>query len=185
MSDKRSPHTDALETLGTIIDERAARDAIHLAVIPCVAKVALEPGEDVGPDGTRENPQGIVDPFLKKPVRVGETFWLVVYPRKVTSLRHVWSHPEFPDDESPKPSAVSYSEQWLRFYAHRVSPYYSSPDEAYKKLLEGLRNKEIFYYGSDLHGRYELEDEEELRHHGEVVLGRSLNFGEFLFSCSC
>ncbi len=34
MSDKRSVATDALATLGTIIDETAKRDAIHLAVIP-------------------------------------------------------------------------------------------------------------------------------------------------------
>lgn len=32
--DKRSVSTDALETLGTIIDDRAGRDAIHLAVEP-------------------------------------------------------------------------------------------------------------------------------------------------------
>lgn len=37
MSDKRSVATDALETLGTIIDDKQKRDAIHLAVEPVVA----------------------------------------------------------------------------------------------------------------------------------------------------
>jgi len=100
--DKRSVATDALETLGTIIDDKAGRDAIHLAVEPVIAAMHLNPGEDVGllPDGRAsksDNPLGIVDPFLKGVVFPGERFWLVVYPRQITSLRHVWSHPAFPE----------------------------------------------------------------------------------------
>ena len=67
--------TDALGTLGTIIDERAMRDAIHLAVEPVVAAAKLFPGQDVGAVeggyGTSPNPVGIVDPFLKRPVNPG------------------------------------------------------------------------------------------------------------------
>lgn len=36
-ADKRSIHTDALHTLGTIIGEGEKRDAIHIAVEPCIA----------------------------------------------------------------------------------------------------------------------------------------------------
>src|SRR5580698_4671880 len=100
-AEKRSVSTDALETLGTIIDERAGRDAIHLAVEPVVAGETLIAGADVGflEDGTvggsAKTLLGIVDPFLKSPVLSGERFWLVVYPRQITSLRHVWTHPAF------------------------------------------------------------------------------------------
>ncbi len=99
---KHTTHTDALDTLGTIIDETAQRDAIHLAVEPCVAGVTLHAGMHVGrgDEGTytyvAANMLGIVDPFLKKAVMPGERFWLVVYPRQITSLRHVWEHPAFP-----------------------------------------------------------------------------------------
>ena len=111
-ADKRSVSTDALETLGTIIGPGEARDAIHLAVEPVVAGERLKPGENVGlgPDGKAYSPEtgltfpgcrqvkalGIVDPFLKAPVKAGEMFWLVVYPRQIRSLRHVWEHPDFP-----------------------------------------------------------------------------------------
>jgi hypothetical protein len=47
MSGKHKVATDALETLGTIIDDSAKRDAIHLAVIPAVAGEDLLPGMHV------------------------------------------------------------------------------------------------------------------------------------------
>lgn len=108
-NDKRSVHTDALETLGTIITDSEKRDAIHLAVEPIEAGEMLVPGQDVGiADGKAFNRGvkhvGIVDPFLKDAVKPGQKFWLVVYPRKITSLRHVWTHPDFA--EVPEVAAV-------------------------------------------------------------------------------
>lgn len=42
---------------------------------------------------------GIVDPFLPRGPDTGETFWFVMAPRMVQSLRHVWEHPDFPPGE--------------------------------------------------------------------------------------
>lgn len=118
-ADKRSVSTDALETLGTIIGPNEKRDAIHLAVEPIIADEVLSPGEHVG--FTREGHAGssgvpkylgIVDPFLSRPVQPGERFWLVVYPRQITSLRHVWTHPEFP--ETAKRELTEEEEQKVR-----------------------------------------------------------------------
>lgn len=120
-ADNRTVATDALATLGTIITEKEKRDAIHLAVIPVVAGQALAAGADVyiGKDGCAYHVQmfnkpydyiGIVDPFLKSfddslPIKEGDRFWLVIYPRTITSLRHVWEHPAFPnEDGQPKHS---------------------------------------------------------------------------------
>lgn len=103
-ADNRSTHTDALATLGTIIDNTAARDAIHLAVEPVIAGENLHPGDHIFlRDGKAygaigEKLLGIVDPFLTVPVAKGERFWLIVYPRQITSLRHVWEHPSFPGE---------------------------------------------------------------------------------------
>ena len=43
--------------------------------------------------------QGIVDPFLTTDVREGESFWFVMKPREVRSLRHVWEAEGFPAGE--------------------------------------------------------------------------------------
>ena len=108
-ADKRSVSTDALETLGTApLADTEARDAIHLAVEPVIAGESLAPGQDVyltqGIDGClyamgsgSGKFVGIVDPFLKGPVTKDNRFWLVVYPRQIRSLRHVWEHPDFPN----------------------------------------------------------------------------------------
>lgn len=119
MSEDRSVHTDALATLGSIISASEQRDAIHLAVEPVIAKERLRAGYHVGADGTRQNPVGIVDPFLTVGVEPGERFWLILYPRTITSLRHVWEHPLFPAALAATPSA---SELWMRAWAMEHMP---------------------------------------------------------------
>jgi hypothetical protein len=103
-AEKRSVHTDALATLGNKIGPREKRDAIHLAIELVVAGDTMVPGMHVGlgHDGLAYPTAiysveglGIVDPFLTESVKKGEWFWLIVYPRQITSLRHVWEHPAF------------------------------------------------------------------------------------------
>lgn len=109
-SDARTVATDAGDTLGTLIDEHAHRDAIHLAVEPMQAGCTIWPGDrleirrngkaygvrDIGDDEEEKVPLGICDPFLKDPVKEGEWFWFILMPRTIRSLRHVWEHPAFP-----------------------------------------------------------------------------------------
>lgn len=117
-ADKRSPSTDALETLGMIHFKPEHRDAIHLAVEAVVAACDLDAGQKIGILNGKAYPvgalpflgqpripyHGIVDPFLPTKgaqcdVKQGETFWFVMAPRMVQSLRHVWEHPDFPPGE--------------------------------------------------------------------------------------
>jgi len=102
----RTVATDALDTLGTIlVPLREHRDAIHLAVEPVVAAEDLAPSDDIGltADGRASKDArpllGKVDPFLPKEpgVKAGETFWMLVYPGQIQSLRHVWNHPLIPE----------------------------------------------------------------------------------------
>lgn len=205
MSDKRTVATDALETLGTApLDDTAKRDAIHIAVEPVTAGVVLPPGMHVSVSNGVAMPTipgeglGIVDPFLMQPVKQGERFWFLMYPRKVTSLRHVWAHPAFPDETGASAPAKAddskaESEAWLREFCSTADcPGY----ETVMQLIDtgrvdagedcDYRGSEyteewLHFSGSDAHG----EIPPEFWDHVEVVLGRKLENRPTYFSCSC
>lgn len=199
MSDKRSVATDALATLGTIIDDTQKRDAIHIAVEPVVAGERLHPGCHItvidgvawasspdDPPEPGEEPLGIVDPFLTRNVKKGQRFWFLMYPRMVTSLRHVWAHPAFPDEVGTPAPAVervaddkAASEKWLRDFCDRSDcPGYETVIAA---VLDQADEEYVHFDGRDAHG----EIPSEFWHHAEIVLGRKFEHHPTYFSCSC
>lgn len=91
-------------------NERALRDAVHVAISPARAVGPLQPGQhivyiggiayslesDIGVAHADTVAQcGVVSPFLRKTVLADQRFWLLLYPNTVTSLRHAWTHPAF------------------------------------------------------------------------------------------
>jgi hypothetical protein len=190
-ADNRSTHTDALASLGTIINEGEKRDAIHLAVEPVIAGQRLAPGMHVGLKDGRAFGEGvkgvgIVDPFLTTPVRKGERFWLVVYPRQITSLRHVWEHPDFPasgetGDISVSQPSKEASEKWLRDFIATAD----CPD--YETVIAAAVNNDdsdyLYFSGMDAHGPIPPE----FWTHVEVVTGRTIYAAQRAeyFSCAC
>lgn len=198
--EKRKVSTDALETLGTIITD-GGRDAIHLAVEPVEAGESLNKGEDLvliegkafaaihHPD---QKPLGIADPFLKERIQKGQKFWLVVYPRQITSLRHVWSHPDFPEDGIDK-VGKAFSENWVRGWIQRTddAPTY----EDLIALVTGGEISQDEYYGNrwELDGQYLLshgrdasgEIDPALWSHLEVITGVRIIDRPTYFACSC
>ena len=166
------------------------RDAIHLAVIPVLAGESLLPGQQVGIDNNtavlNASAVGIVDPFLTKPVMKGDSFWLCLFPNTVTGMWHEWQHPMFAGFETQSSVMCSKeeSEQWLRVCAAEMNCY-DTPDEAFKRLIDGLKSKDLYAYGSDLHGLYELEEADDLKMHAENYLGIQINWDEYGFTCSC
>lgn len=178
--------------LGELIDPGARRDAVHIAIAPCIAAEELRPGqrvgfvrsgdtETVGPNGT---PLGIVDPYLPAEVSKGSRFYVFLYPNTVTSLRHEWSHPAFCAAPVTSMADLAFSQKWLEVYAAKMNCY-DTPARAYERLIEGLRKGDMHSHGSSLGGLYDLDDAEELREHGERVLGIKIDWGRFEFSCSC
>ena len=102
-ADKRTVATDALETLGMIHTKEEKRDAIHLAVIQVTAGDDIIPGDSItNIDGVAyydKQGLGIVDPFIEeKYIPKGHQFWMVIKPRLIHSLRHVWEHPAFENE---------------------------------------------------------------------------------------
>lgn len=196
--------TDALATLGTIIDETCGRDAIHLAVENVKAGEQLFPGQPVAlSDGTasaKGKHVGIVDPFLKGIVYPGQRFWLVVFPRQITSLRHVWEHPDFPlADASLDPqryinetrsaqiaASKDYSKQWMTNWArkHMSSDYYGdrgplSDEDALANALDAGRSHRVGPYES---AREHIDDE--WWDHWEAITGEKGDRNEY-FGCAC
>ena len=172
-----------LETiLGRVPHFAGVRDAVHVPCIAMVADVDLKPSQEVT--------GGIVDPFRKSTIKAGELYWLCLLPGSIKSLRHQWEHDAFPASTDTPANVAQHAEsvEWLRNYAINANRYTVSErgeEAAYEELLEGLRTGDLYFHGSDLHGEYDLDDANELRRHGEIVLGRSIDFGNFRFSCSC
>lgn len=199
---KHTTHTDALDTLGTIIGEGEKRDAIHIAVFPAVAAERLNPGDHVYLVGENIAAQchpghpeavGIVDPFLTSPVPFREGFWLLVYPRQITSLRHVWEHPDFPASREVPVDLVKVqamasqllsdkatSEQWLRDFCNNsdVPGFHATIGAA----LEQQDDDYVVFYGSDAHG--DIPDE--FWHHLGIYTGETIVSNPAKhFTCSC
>lgn len=193
MSEKRKVTTDALETLGNIIDNNAERDAIHLAVEPIEAGQYLEVGQHVGIKNGKAYAKGvkllgIVDPFLNGNVHKGEKFWLIVYPRQITSLRHVWSHPDFADTpiEAPAEKVLSTaSELWIQNFANALGTDYDSLMEGAKEWAEG--GYRMHMGDNETYTDYYHEMPTFWEHYEEVT-GNEVNLenkGTSFFSCSC
>jgi hypothetical protein len=168
---------------------------------PVVAGQILKPGEHVGwMDETKTTvgrvveTLGAVDPYLTKPVRPGQKFYLFLYPQSIQSLRHVWTHPAFPEEFK---AATSYSkaesEQWLRDWITSADcPDYESLMELFDKGSLQMGDSE--YYGpSHMDGEYVYINGQDAHAeipldfwlHVENVLGKTLRDKPRWFSCSC
>lgn len=161
------------------------RDAIHMAVIPVVAAVTLEPGQQVSYTGNKawpvdpdHPPVGVVDPFLPNNVKRDERFWLLVNPATIKGLRHDWTHDAFPGPASATDPEREESEQWLHEFIGPASAYGSSFDEQILSLINGE--------GATVFGREERSAPEEFWFHLDRFCGFSVRRdGNEYFDCRC
>ena len=193
-ADKRTVHTDALATLGTLeLSPNEGRDAIHLGVEPVVAGERLKPGQHVGflKHGTvgRNAPTkvGIVDPFIDGPIPRGARFWLVVYPRQITSLRHVWTHPDFPHTPDLPPSTITPKAQAEARIASWAEDIGSNFDEVMEHAGHFARFGDYWSEGARWEGQsvpdWFWADWAVIT--GEPIPDEVKQYGGSFFSCSC
>lgn len=175
-----------------ITDENAERDAIHVAVLPVIAGEKLSPGDKITVDSTSyqafevsSGHIGIVDPFLSKVVKKGERFYCFLLPNTVTGMRHMWQHPQFPENVSVTPKFTENAEYWLANFAVKYG-------FNYKDMLSTaeLGNDYITAHGVDLHGTHELDagEYDEFWKNISIVTGKhySDSHKESVgWSCSC
>lgn len=172
--------------LGQLAPENSERDAIHIAVAPVIAAEKLAPGEwvNLDPDGrairalSKKDGIGVADPFLTKTIRAGETFWLCLYQNTVTGMKHHWSHPAFPLNNSIIEESVKRNkhEVWIRGYAENLGI-------GYEELMSAANNW-VDYENMTLNNYMEgtwISDEFWV--HYEGLTGKK-GEGSF-FTCSC
>lgn len=170
--------------------EEAHRDAVHIAVVPVVAKNRLLPGAhvcvDAGVAFLGKNPLGVVDPYLRRPVEAGERFYLFLYPRTVTSLRHVWTHPAFLSEEAEATVnmlSASDSVTWLKEVASRFQI-------DYEELVHRAATGGGVTFGTESYRDMfdDAKEEGAFWHHLEIVTGQhysDAHRSNTFFSCSC
>ncbi len=190
--------------LGTIPKVTEGRDAVHVAIVPVCAHQTLHRGTPVRINSQNraescavKDAVGVVDPFRSEGlVNPDEWFWLCLYPKTISGLRHVWDHPCFPKaDAAPDvkladlPStSVAASQQWISDYVEKHCSYWENePDGGYSEFIRYVKDERwIYYYGSDCHSLSDVNDADELFRHLSVVLGRRIDADYFsAFTCSC
>lgn len=165
-----------------------SRDAIHIAIAPVTAGEPLKPGEHIAVKDGYAVKQGeligIVDPFLRKAVRIGQKFFICLYPNTITSLKHHWEHPAFPAEKQEQPNNPD-SREWITRFAERLGYDYEDMIHAAKNYL---RDGSYLRGGSNLEGEYVPD---EFWDHFEKATGIKIENnssddlrGNF-FSCAC
>lgn len=184
-ADKTTPN------LGTLLEGHERRDAVHIAVAPCVASAGLVPGDHVEIGWAEGSPekarvckpgagQGIVDPYLRSGLNPGDRFYLFLYPNTITSLRHDWTHPAFASVPA-SPADTYESRAWLEKFASEAGLSYQEIIDA---ANDYLKSGEYLSEGGRWEGFYTPD---EFWAHFEAVTGKRVSEddrGSF-FSCSC
>jgi hypothetical protein len=120
----------------------------------------------------------------------GERFWLVVYPRQIKSLRHVWEHPAFPpsgetgvgESDAPDDDPVAASTKWIEEFAARIDQTVSRVMTAAEDWLDG---GEYTYDNTEAY-KDSWDEFPEFWKHYSVVTGKPTGEkDECFFTCSC
>ena len=184
--------------LGKVLIGKHYRDAVHIAITPVIAVESLRKGEIIGfvqadtiHVGHSKNPIGIVDPFLTNPVRKGDQFWMFLFPNTITSLRHDWTHPAFPDpivmDEqmaqivNEHTKKVNESDTWMAEYADCLD---ISPKALIQATIDFLEGSNYLSDG----GKFQSESlPDGFWEHFQNITGRHVpeSSRHDFFSCSC
>ena len=189
--------TDTLDTIGKKLKGGEGRDAVHFAVAPVRAgaflrageRVKFEPGSTevvVAWDYDDQPPVGIIDPFLDCGyVTDKDRCWLFLFPSTITGLRHEWTHPSFPDQQTqpapqPEESSRDYSERWLRGFAQKYRGDYA-------EMIAGVQTGKGALFGEDLEYG-DFRPGSEFWQHVSIVTGKQFTEGHMQntsFRCAC
>lgn len=176
--------------LGKFIYGDAEKDAVHIAIAPAIAGEELKPGDFVAltfggthyPIAKKEKykPIGIVDPFLPRHVVKNEEFYVCLFPGTITSLRHDWTHPAFPDPRNARLEIKSEIEAFAELI-----------DVSYEELMEKagnfvFKNETIAVFSSDNVYAASTSEWEQFWKNYKLFTGvHDFDESQFTFRCAC
>lgn len=178
--------------IGKTLPPEQGRDAVHMAVIPAIAGHAMRPGEHVAVKdgkavGFTNDRIGIIDPFMGTFVAEGDRVFVFLYPNTITSLRHVWTHPAFPEEGAatvPPDSAYANSRLVLESIAANCDLTFNALMEAAEMWDED--EEYTIQQGSETWRNGFSGHAEEFWKHWEIIKGRKAKHPDAsFFSCSC
>lgn len=180
------------------------RDAIHVAITPCISEENLYPGQRVrvlhlktgSPDlllvkADREGLM-VVDPFIDGPVWAGVEFYGCLG-TSVAGLRHVWHHIEIPDlpapgtaGQGPVNDTTAASIEWMHKFADMISLTYDEVMETCEHCMANDR-RYCFYDVNEPPEVYKYR--EEMWDHwsritGQIVPAKVREVAPYTCSCS-
>jgi hypothetical protein len=208
---------EIVPTLGRLLEGTVGRDAIHIAIAPVVAGEELWPGQHIGFANAGEHHTvigaagmvralGIVDPYLRQRVFLGDRFYMFLYPQTITGLRHEWTHPAFPQEPTPAERAEadarmiaalpdirvegaprstplrSHAEQWLHEFANEWGFDFRT------MIADASAGRPLITHETDIHSWAETGKEQEFWSMLQIYTGQvftSEHREETYFSCSC
>lgn len=148
---------DTQAHIGQIHSVSLPRDAVHVAVVQVTAGEDLHRGDHITKDGVKGVPEiGIVDPFIDRPIKKGEAFYLFLYPGSAEDLTHQYVHPVL-DADHPKIKARKVVMDWIESWNH-----WGDVDSRslYQDALHQYKNEEKFSFGGRWRNEHDYEDEE-------------------------
>lgn len=181
--------------IGQLLNGSEKKDAIHIAIYPAVADKTLHPGtpvtlRDDDPSIAVQCPAGvsigIVDPYLRAPLRPGDRFYIFINPGTITGLRHDWTHPMLkPEFEVDR--RLEEAKQWMRDFADDVGMSYKEIINAGDMWVKA--NERTTQYSSSAAQDTLNNDKEKTQKFWEcykIITGREPKDTEVQpFSCSC
>ena len=133
---------------------------------------------------------GICDPFRTGAIPPGAMLWVMLDPGTITDMRHHWSHPDIPDDESAVTrerieNEAGVAEAWMRGFAKDIGLSYDQAIGAGDSYVNDTGWGGYTFKGRDTPS----ECTEELIEYWEswsAIRGRPIpKDAEAPFSCSC
>lgn len=183
--------------LGKLITKKgAARDCVHIAIVPLVAGEEIERGGFIklayGAADIALNAKpaysddiiGVADPYLKQYlIKKGQRFYGFLTPGTVTGMTHHWQHPAFDNPPQPKDE----HEKWLREFCDKWNFRF---DELIKAGISENEDDYVVAHGRNIHCRRDLGEGEETEFwmHLEAFAGKKFSEkhrARERWSCSC